>query len=161
MKSNAGIMKNICITISIGCVFFFSCREKQATSEQIFESMKDDLPGATVKEVNFQDVIINDDFWSTKIKVNRISSIRHALKQAEQSIGYFDIVAGKKEGDHTSNRASDSDVYKIIQGAAYALNHTPDIELEAKIDSIIDKVAAAQADDGYINQIIMCLAATV
>ena len=143
-------MKNIYITLFSACFFLFSCNGRQATSEQESKSVLEDLPGATVKGVSFQDVIITDDFWRPKIEVNRVSSIRHALQQAEQSIGYFDIAAGKKEGDHTSNRASDSDVYKIIQGAAYALYHTPDTELEAEVDSIIDKIAAAQSSDGYL-----------
>jgi DUF1680 family protein len=128
----------------------FSCDGKQGNSGQAYESVMEDLPGATVKAVSYQDVVINDNFWSPKIEINRVSSIRHALQQAEKSISYFDIAAGKKEGEHTSNRASDSDVYKIIQGAAYALYHTSDKELEAEVDTIIDKIAAAQLPDGYL-----------
>jgi DUF1680 family protein len=148
-------MKYIYITLLTGCLFFFSCNGKKATFEQKSASVLEDLPGATVKGVNFQDVIITDNFWRPKIDVNRIISIRHALKEAEKSIEYFDIVAGKKEDKHTSNRASDSDVYKIIQGSAYALYNTPDKELEVEIDSIIDKIVAAQSPDGYINTYTM------
>lgn len=143
-------MKNIYIPLLIISLFFYSCNSKKAPSEQQPESVLDDLPGATLKGITFQDVIITDSFWRPKIEVNRVSSIRHALQQAEKSISYFDIAAGKEEGKHTSNRASDSDVYKIIQGAAYALYHTPDKELEAAIDSIIHKIAGAQLPDGYL-----------
>lgn len=143
-------MKYIYTTLFVAYTFLFSCNERQSSSGLESESVFEELPGASVKGVSFHDVKITDDFWRQKIEVNRVSSIRHALQQAEKSIGYFDIAAGKKEGDHTSNRASDSDVYKIIQGAAYALYHTPDKVLEAKIDTIIDKIAAAQSPDGYL-----------
>ena len=143
-------MKNDPLILTILWFFLFSCNEKQTALGQLSNTIKEDLPGATIKEVNFQDVKITDNFWRPKIQVNRITSIRHSLQQAAKSIEYFDIAAGKKEGDHTSNRASDSDVYKIIQGAAYALYHTPDNELEAEIDSIIAKIVAAQSTDGYL-----------
>lgn len=61
----------------------------------------------------------------------------------------FDI-ASKKIGKHKGNVAGDSDVYKIIQGAAYALSNTPDRELELIIDSLIDRIVAAQEPDGYL-----------
>lgn len=143
-------MKNDFFTLMTVWFFLFSCNQKQKGPEQLSDAVKGDLSGATVKEVNFQDVIITDNFWRPKIQVNRITSIRHALQQAAKSIENFDIAAAKKEGDHTNNLASDSDVYKIIQGAAYALYHTHDKELEAEIDSIIDKIVAAQLPDGYI-----------
>jgi len=110
----------------------------------------DDLYRHTVEKVSFLDVTITDHFWRQKIEINRVAGIRHALQQASQSIEYFDIAAGNKEGEHKGNLASDSDVYKIIQGAAYALYHTPDKELEAIIDSVIDRIVAAQQPDGYL-----------
>jgi hypothetical protein len=62
----------------------------------------------------------------------------------------FDIASKKKMGKHKGNVAGDSDVYKIIQGAAYALSNTPDQELELIIDSLIDRIVAAQEPDGYL-----------
>jgi len=110
----------------------------------------DDLYRHTVEKVSFLDVTITDHFWRPKIEINRVAGIRHALQQASQSIEYFDIAAGKSDAEHKGNLASDSDVYKIIQGAAYALYQTPDAELEAIIGSIIDRIVAAQQPDGYL-----------
>ncbi|MHC4759689.1 MAG: glycoside hydrolase family 127 protein, partial [Planctomycetota bacterium] len=45
---------------------------------------------------------------------------------------------------------NDSDLYKIIEGAAHSLQLHPDPELEKYVDSIIDKIAAAQWGDGYL-----------
>ncbi len=103
-----------------------------------------------VEKISYQDVTITDNFWRPKIEVNRVAGIRHSLQEAAESIEYFDIAAGKSDAVHKGNMASDSDVFKIIQGAAYALYHTPDPELEAIIDSVIDRIVAAQQPDGYL-----------
>lgn len=132
------------------CLIVVYCAGPETGSEQESGAVQDGLPGQIVERVSFQEVTITDNFWRPKIETNRIAGIRHALEQASQSIEYFDIAAGKKEGDHEGNLASDSDVYKIVQGAAYALHHTPDPELEATIDSVIDRIVAAQQPDGYL-----------
>lgn len=45
----------------------------------------------------------------------------------------------------------DSDIGKWIEAASYALHHRRDAAIEAQIDDIIDKLAAAQDADGYLN----------
>src|SRR5205807_4466090 len=45
----------------------------------------------------------------------------------------------------------DPDVYKMIEGIAYALSSHGDPKLEARTDAIIAKIAAAQQPDGYLN----------
>ena len=44
----------------------------------------------------------------------------------------------------------DSDVYKVIEGAAYSLSVHPDPELDAYVDGLIAMIAAAQEPDGYL-----------
>lgn len=44
----------------------------------------------------------------------------------------------------------DTDVYKVIEGAAYTLSVNPDPKLEAYVDGLIAKIAAAQEKDGYL-----------
>jgi DUF1680 family protein len=53
---------------------------------------------------------------------------------------------GKFEGIYFN----DSDLYKVIEGAAYSLKSHPDPELEKYVDGVIDKIAAAQWEDGYL-----------
>lgn len=142
-------MKKGILNLLAGCILFASCAGPLSESGEN-QSQKEDKHEHTIQKVSFQEVRITDNFWRPKIEVNRITGIRHALQQASQSIEYFDMAAGKKKGEHKGNLASDSDVYKIIQGAAYALYHTPDKELEEKIDSIIDRIVAAQQADGYL-----------
>jgi len=39
---------------------------------------------------------------------------------------------------------------RVIEGAAYSLKSHPDAELEKYVDGVIDKIAAAQWEDGYL-----------
>jgi uncharacterized protein len=45
----------------------------------------------------------------------------------------------------------DSDVGKWIEAASYALSHRRDATIEAQIDEITERLAAAQLPDGYLN----------
>ena len=45
----------------------------------------------------------------------------------------------------------DSDVGKWIEAASYALSHRRDKDIEDKIDMVVEKLALAQLDDGYLN----------
>jgi DUF1680 family protein len=103
-----------------------------------------------IKPVSYLNVKIADNFWKPKIDLNRIAGIRSVFRQCSYSLDNFDIASGKKKGEHKGTAASDSDVYKIIQGAAYALHHNQDRELESYIDSLIDRIVAAQQPDGYL-----------
>jgi hypothetical protein len=44
----------------------------------------------------------------------------------------------------------DTDLYKVIEGAAYSLSVHPDPKLESYLDVLIGKIAAAQEEDGYL-----------
>lgn len=100
--------------------------------------------------VSYLNVKITDNFWGPKIKQNGVNGIPSVFKSGRTSLENFDIAAGTMEGEHNGRMASDSDVYKIIQGVAYSLHHTPDQELEEFTDSLINRVVAAQQDDGYL-----------
>ncbi len=103
--------------------------------------------------VPYSAVRITDAFWSPKIAINQKVSIRTALQKCESSgnIPNFKIAAGLIQGQQKGSHAYDSDVYKIIEGAAYSLRIQPDPELEAHVDGIIEAIAAAQQKDGYLN----------
>jgi len=106
------------------------------------------LAPVTVKQVR-----INDSFWSPKRETNRTASIPHSIKML-YDVGYirnFELAAqGKREG-YSGPIFMDSDAYKVIEAAAYSLATHPDPQLEKQIDEIIDKIAAAQMQDGYLN----------
>lgn len=45
----------------------------------------------------------------------------------------------------------DSDFGKWIEAASYTLKNSPDADIEAKIDAIVEKLARGQMADGYLN----------
>lgn len=110
--------------------------------------------GEPVKEVPFTQVHISDDFWSPRIEVNRTVSIPSAFRECERN-GRFDnfaIAGGLKKGEHRGDFSfDDTDPYKVIEGASYALAVAPDPALDAYLDSVISLIAAAQEADGYLT----------
>src|SRR5512146_2622385 len=60
-------------------------------------------------------------------------------------------VAGREPGPETNRLASDSDLYKWMEGAAYMLALTRDVELERELERIAGLVIQCQQPDGYIN----------
>jgi uncharacterized protein len=103
--------------------------------------------------VPFQEVRITDPFWGPRLERNRTVTIEANLRQCEVT-GCIDnfAVAGKlRKGKHRGLLFYDSDLYKVIEAAGYALAQRPDPALEKRIDGIIDRIAAAQQPDGYLN----------
>jgi DUF1680 family protein len=106
-----------------------------------------------VQPVPITDVTFSDSFWASRIETNRAVTIPFAFKQSEQTgrVKNFEIAAGLQQGAFcTRYPFDDSDVYKVIEGASYALAQHPDPELGKYVDGVIAKIAAAQEKDGYI-----------
>jgi len=98
-------------------------------------------------------VRLTDAFWAPRLETNRTVTIPFALEQSESTgrIKNFEIAGGAAQGSFCSSYPfDDSDVYKVIEGAAYSLMLQPDPRLEKRIDEIIGKIAAAQEKDGYL-----------
>lgn len=108
--------------------------------------------GDKLEAVPFTDVVIADKFWALRIETNRKVTIPYAFKKCEETgrISNFAKAGGLMEGKHEGIYFNDSDVYKVIEGAAYSLKSHPDAELEKYVDGVIDKIAAAQWEDGYL-----------
>jgi DUF1680 family protein len=105
-----------------------------------------------VQPVPFTEVRIQDDFWLPRIETNRTVTIPFALQMNEETgrVKNFAIAAGLEEGKYFGRRFNDTDVYKVIEGAAYSLRVHPDPELESRLDGLIELIAAAQEEDGYL-----------
>lgn len=106
-----------------------------------------------LRAVPFQQVHLRDGFWSPRIETNRTATIQANLHQCEISgrLRNFDVAAGRVKGKHEGFLYNDSDVYKMLEGIAYALTSERDPSLEARADKIVDSIAAAQQPDGYLN----------
>ena len=103
--------------------------------------------------VPFNDVKVQDQFWTPRIETNREKSLPHNLKWCEQTgrISNFAKAGGLVPGKFEGIYFNDSDVYKVLEGASYSLADKPDPALEKAVDDVIAKIAAAQQKDGYLN----------
>ncbi|MCC3372094.1 glycoside hydrolase family 127 protein [Cohnella sp. REN36] len=102
--------------------------------------------------VPFTKVTIDDDFWRPRLEVLSKVTIKACLAQCEKTgrISNFAKAAGLLDGAFEGIYFNDSDVYKVLEGAAYLLMSNRDPELESETDSIIELIAAAQEPDGYL-----------
>lgn len=111
-----------------------------------------------VKPVPFTSVHFNDVFWAPRIEINRTVTIPFAFQKDEETgrVRNFERAAAALKGEDLKDKRppgypfDDTDVYKVIEGAAYTLSVHPDPKLESYLDGLIAKIAAAQEKDGYL-----------
>ncbi|MBN2137623.1 MAG: glycoside hydrolase family 127 protein [Sedimentisphaerales bacterium] len=105
-----------------------------------------------VKPVPFSSVSVADEFWTPRLETSRKTTIPYCFEKCEETgrISNFEKAAGLKAGPHEGIYFNDSDVYKIMEGAAYALQIEPDSRLREYLDNLIKIMAAAQWPDGYL-----------
>ncbi len=105
-----------------------------------------------VKPVTFNHVQVQDRFWTPRLETNRKVTIPYAFDQCEETgrIGNFEKAAGRKEGDFEGTHFNDSDVYKIMEGAAYSLQGHEDEELRDYLENLVQVMTEAQWEDGYL-----------
>ena len=120
------------------------------------QTSKEDIkeqPLKMIEQIDFSHVKINDNFWSPRLSKHVSATLPVCIDQIENQTGRIRNFenAAKGEGEHSGIFFDDSDVYKALEGMAYSLINNPDSELEKKADEWIDKFAAAQQPDGYIN----------
>ncbi|HEY2722134.1 MAG TPA: beta-L-arabinofuranosidase domain-containing protein [Chitinophagaceae bacterium] len=104
--------------------------------------------------INFSQVNITDNFWKPKIDKVATVTMKACIYQTEiktPRIRNFEKVARNDGEKFEGLYYDDSDVYKALEAMAYALKTHPDAELEAKADEWIEKIAAAQLPDGYLD----------
>jgi uncharacterized protein len=111
-----------------------------------------------VRPVPFTAVHVTDAFWAPRIETNRKVTIPFAFQKDEETgrVDNFIRAAKALHGEPFDNHRppgypfDDTDVYKVIEGASYALSVAPDPKLDAYVDGLIAKIAAAQEPDGYL-----------
>ncbi|MCA9837501.1 MAG: glycoside hydrolase family 127 protein [Trueperaceae bacterium] len=105
-----------------------------------------------IHPVEFTKVSFEDSFWLPRLETNRKVTIPYDFEKCEATgrVDNFLKAAGKMAGAHTGLVFNDSDVFKVIEGAAFSLSLHPDAELDAYLDKLIAIIADAQEEDGYI-----------
>lgn len=132
-------------------ILLFSCGKKESAPPE------NEYP---IQPVPFTRVEVTDDFWARRIETNHRVTIPIALQKSRETgrIDNFKVAAGLLDGEfRTTYPFDDSDIYKIIEGAAYSIQMFPDPALEATIDTLVTLIGLAQEEDGYLytNRTIM------
>lgn len=107
-----------------------------------------------IQPVNFSQVTIHDAFWKPRMDLVTKVTLPVCIDQTENQtprIRNFEKVARKMGESHEGIFYDDSDVFKALEAIAYSLSNNRDPLLEKKADEWIDKIAAAQHADGYLN----------
>ncbi|WP_284640051.1 glycoside hydrolase family 127 protein [Paenibacillus silviterrae] len=105
-------------------------------------------------------VHIRDPFWNSYAELVRKAvlpyqweALNDRIPDAEPSyaIRNFRIAAGLEEGEFGGMVFQDSDVAKWLEAVGYSLAAHPDPELEDIADGVIELIAKAQQENGYLN----------
>lgn len=93
-----------------------------------------------------------EGFWFDRIETNRIVTLKTDFLKCSETprIASFTNVAARAWGRFGGIFYDDSDVYKVMEGAAYTLATHPDPELERYMVWLIGQIAKAQEPDGYL-----------
>ena len=94
----------------------------------------------------------SDVVLAPRMETNRAVTVWYDFQRCEETgrIDNFAKAAGLMKGEFRGIPFDDSDVYKVIEGAAYSLALAPDPKLDKYLDDLIAKIAAAQEPDGYL-----------
>ena len=95
-----------------------------------------------------------DGFWGRRQAVNAEATLAHCLEWMER-LGWLDNFDRVADGDALDARTgwvfSDSEIYKLLEAMAWELVRAPDDALEATFRALVQRVARAQDDDGYLG----------
>jgi len=140
-------------TISAGVVLCPVALGDDVMAQPVQVDQPVDVIAKNCSAVPLTRVTVQDDFWSPRMETNRTVTIPHIFEMCEETgrIANFKRAAGLEDGEFEGLLFNDSDVYKTIEAASYSLAVEPDAELEGYLVELIETIAAAQEDDGYLN----------
>jgi uncharacterized protein len=101
----------------------------------------------------FTAVSVRDSFWLPRLETNRTVTIPDVLGKCEEfgRVDNFRKASRRMAGPYQGTTPfDDTEVYKAIEGASFSLAQHRDAALEARLDGLIDEIAAAQEPDGYL-----------
>lgn len=108
-----------------------------------------------IEDITSERVMIKGSFWKDWQDKQSSSMIPAALNNTKDTVEAFEIAGEYNRGDKSRKSKkipiyASSDLYKIMETAAYVLAMHRDADLERQIDKIIDLIAEAQLPDGYL-----------
>ncbi len=113
---------------------------------------------ARLHPVPVEAVHLGDGFWSSRRWVTTEHSLPTLLQLLEEHgvVDNFRRLSGRKNVPRKGPLYTDSDLYKWIEAASWAIasNETPDLDKQkfrSEIDSLTSDIVAAQDPTGYLN----------
>jgi uncharacterized protein len=112
--------------------------------------------GYLLTPIPFSNVRLNDGFWKPRLETQAKTLVPFAFEKTQPAVENLRKTGAFLRGDKSSlpfpHRFMASDLYKVMEGAAYLLTANRDPVLERHMDEIIDIIAAAQRSDGYLYE---------
>lgn len=109
-----------------------------------------------LKAIPFEQVTLEDNFWRPRLIIQKETLVPFALDKVRPAMDNLRKTGQYLRGDSSElpfpHRFVASDLYKVLEGAAYLLTLEKDPALEHTMDSIIDLIGAAQKPDGYLYE---------
>jgi len=140
-------MKIQTATIALTVLIGLSVLAENQTNDQSVPSSDGSTP---LRQVDFSKIHLSDPFWAPRIKTNSEVTIPHCFKACETRISNFRRAAKLEEGHFRGDPFDDSDVFKVIEGAAYNYKGNPDSISLKQLNDLIAVVTKAQEADGYL-----------
>ncbi len=121
-------------------------------NEKIIVNTKNS-PFAKLKPVPLNAVKMHEGFWLKRIEANVNNSIPKLLELLESHgvMDNFKRLYQKTGIQRKGYLFTDSDIYKWMEAASYALVNDSSGKIKKLLDRIIDEIAPAQCADGYLN----------
>lgn len=109
-----------------------------------------------LKAIPFEQVTLEDNFWRPRLIIQKETLVPFALDKVRPAMDNLRKTGQYLRGDSSElpfpHRFVASDLYKVMEGAAYLLTLEKDPALEHTMDSIIDLIGSAQKPDGYLYE---------
>ena len=111
----------------------------------------------SITQVPFDQVSLQDDFWLPRLNTQKRTLVPFSLDKTAYAVENLRRVGAYLRGEKVTKPLEGpyyvaSDLFKVMEGAAYLLTLEKDDALERQMDEIIDVIAAAQAPDGYLYE---------
>lgn len=113
-----------------------------------------------LKSVDLSKIQIKDHFWTKHVELVKDiiipyqwEAMNDRIEGAESShcLENFKIAAGRASGEFYGAVFQDTDIAKWLEAVGFTLSNYKDKELEKTADEVIDLIAEAQDEDGYLN----------
>ncbi|HEX5696123.1 MAG TPA: beta-L-arabinofuranosidase domain-containing protein, partial [Acidimicrobiia bacterium] len=125
--------------------------------------MTDDRAGRPVapsrgrlRPLGIREVEITGGFWSERQEVNATATIAHCHDWMERLgwVGNFRAASeGRLPQDRNGVVFTDSDVYKLMEGAAWEFGRSGSSDAGRRFDELAAVIAPVQEADGYLNTV--------